>query len=336
MFSPVSSCRRSTARSTGVQAATLGSRRIPVEAGRVEVRQRHPARVADAGVSAGQRDVAQVADPPVVGVGRDHELTAPDRAVVAVAGAVEGEADHRLVVRVIVLGHRRRQVGVVVLDPDELSTLLVLGGPGTAAIARMAVGHEQLGLHSRSRSPDDQRRCRTRAAWPGRPCRRRARSARRTGRRRPRTCSSGRPRRRASAGPAAAGRSAAARTRGTGAPAAAGHSDHERRCGARSRRRARGSAGRGSARRRRAPRAGPGRPWSSVTIGSPARLPLVMHQGRRAGRIAGQPEQQPVHRACRAASPRGPASPGRHRRPVRALSLVEGRLASSTTGRRGR
>ena len=51
----------------------------------------------------------------------DEQLAAPDRAVEAVAGAVEDRADRRP--WLAVLGQARRQVGVVVLDADQLDAL---------------------------------------------------------------------------------------------------------------------------------------------------------------------------------------------------------------------
>ena len=130
------------------------------------------------------------------------------------------------------------------------------------------------------------------------------------------------------AGPASAARPAAVRSRATGGPEA----DHRRRPAAPSRRTAPGSAGRGSARRRPAGRAAIASS-SSVTMGSPARLPLVITSTCGPGRVAGQPEQQPCT-ACRAASPRGRASPGRRRGASRRSSCL-GASGSSTTGRRG-
>ena len=69
------------------------------------------------------------ATPPGIGTGRrwptrsnavevgDQQLAAPQRAVGAVAEAVEGEAEHRL--GAAVLDHARRDVGVVVLHGDR-------------------------------------------------------------------------------------------------------------------------------------------------------------------------------------------------------------------------
>ena len=94
-------------------------RRVGGDAERSEVRHGDPARVAHRAVATGERQRAQVpgADEARV-VGHEH-LAAPDlgRAVVAdaVAGAVEGDADHRRRAVEAVLGHHRRDVGVVVL-----------------------------------------------------------------------------------------------------------------------------------------------------------------------------------------------------------------------------
>ena len=51
------------------------------------------------------------------------------RAVGAVAGAVEREADHPLAVGDTVLGHHRGDVGVVVLDERNVAGRVGLGPP---------------------------------------------------------------------------------------------------------------------------------------------------------------------------------------------------------------
>jgi hypothetical protein len=70
----------------------------PRHAGCGQKGQGHPARIADGGVAAGQVDGREVSGAPVAGRIRSEqqELPAPDRAVVAVTGAVERDADDRL------------------------------------------------------------------------------------------------------------------------------------------------------------------------------------------------------------------------------------------------
>ena len=75
-----------------------GGRRSQATPARAEVGQRHPVGPQHAGVAAGERDVAEVGRPAERLVAGDQDLAAPDRAVGAVAGAVEGDPDH-LVVR---------------------------------------------------------------------------------------------------------------------------------------------------------------------------------------------------------------------------------------------
>ena len=174
-FRPVSSWRASTERSVGGAGRHRRQARVPVDPGLAQQRQRHPARVADAGVAAGQGRVREVPGPAEPGVVGDQELPAPDRAVVAVAGAVEGEADDRLAAA----GGRS--------PPSPSPGARGGAGPGPTAGRRGAAGPSRgcgrpdagrrPGARARPRSarPGARPPCRTRSAWPGRPCRRRAR-----------------------------------------------------------------------------------------------------------------------------------------------------------------
>lgn len=132
-----------------VRRAGGGTRQVgrPADARRVQVRKRHAVRPLHRGVAARQRDVGEVTEPdePVV-VGQQN-LPAPHRAVVAVAGAVEGDADHRTAAVEAVFGHRRRDMGVMVLDVSEQPAGRMEGGPPTGAVAGMPVGRKQFGSH---------------------------------------------------------------------------------------------------------------------------------------------------------------------------------------------
>ena len=90
---PRSSWRASTASSSAGTAPDRRQVRRPVDPGRPQVGQRGPVRLADGGVAAGQRDRLEVPDPLEAVVAGDEDLAAPDGAVRAEAGAVEGEAD---------------------------------------------------------------------------------------------------------------------------------------------------------------------------------------------------------------------------------------------------
>ncbi len=102
-----------------------------------------PARMDDGRIAARQIDGLEVADALVAaGIGEER-LAAPDRAVVAVARAVEREAEHGALRVPAVLGHDRGDVGVVVLDfDDELA--MVRSGPGRGAVAGVTVGGDHL------------------------------------------------------------------------------------------------------------------------------------------------------------------------------------------------
>ena len=102
----------------------------------------HPPRLADRGLAARHPDRPQVADPLEADEVAAQQLAAPDGAVGAVAGAVVDRARRPLHA---VLGQRRREVRVVVLDADRLQPEVerVLG----REVLRVQVVRDQLGLH---------------------------------------------------------------------------------------------------------------------------------------------------------------------------------------------
>ena len=192
----------------------------------------------------GSGTYARCAEPGEAVVVGEQELAAPHGAVVAVARAVEGDADHRPGAVEPVFGHRGGDVGVVVLDAHERAgpAALPVGPPG-GAVAGVPVGDQRRGPYA-GRSTPAARSARSKARWraevvhvadvrgqPGPPARRRGRR-----------CSSGRRRRR---GPAARAAGRVQRQRGVAARAADRQRLARRRPGPRSRRTARGSAGRG-------------------------------------------------------------------------------------------
>ena len=150
----------------------------------------------------GSGDVRQVGDAGVPGVVGEQELAAPDRAVVAVPGAVERDPEHAAGPVVPVLGHRRRRRARGGAAPATT-------GRPAGVVARPSDGTGSPGAGRRrpprARTPVSSSRCRSAAlegplGARGRPCRRRARTARPGARRRGRRCSSGRRRPRAPAG----------------------------------------------------------------------------------------------------------------------------------------
>lgn len=124
-----------------------GQVRVPGEARRVQVRERHPVGPQHARVAPGQRYVTQVRGPAERRVAYHQELTAPRRAVVPVAGAVEGDADHLLVPAQTVLRHDRRDVRVVVLHGAHGPPRRTVAGPVAGPVAGMAVRDQQRGHH---------------------------------------------------------------------------------------------------------------------------------------------------------------------------------------------
>ena len=133
-----------------------------------------------ADVAAGQRHVLQLRQPLIALVVGEQHLAAPDRAVGAVTGSVEGEAEHLLRPVQPVLGHHRGDVRVVVLDRPDRPPAGVAPRPRGGAVARVRVGDDDFRADAGQRLAGAARQSRTPTAWPGRPCRRCAGSARRT------------------------------------------------------------------------------------------------------------------------------------------------------------
>ncbi len=217
---PVSSWCASTARSRSRAGPHRRQVVVPRHARRPQMRQRHPVRPQHARVATGERHVAEVRGPPELLVVGDQHLAAPDRAVGAVAGAVEGDPDDPLVGAEPVLAHHRRDVRVVVLHQVDRPVRRRGAGPAAGPVAGVPVGdqprradpgeHLEVPLGAGQRvERGDVVHVADVLADPGVPAARRRRR-----------CSSGRRRRRASAARRTAARSAAARTRGTGGPAA--------------------------------------------------------------------------------------------------------------------
>lgn len=109
--------------------------------------QRHAVRPAHRGVTTGQWNVREMSEPGEAVVVRQQELPAPYGAVVSVAGAVEGDADHLPGAVQSVLGHGGRDVRVMVLDPYDGPVRRVPVGPSGGAVAGMPVGDQGLGAH---------------------------------------------------------------------------------------------------------------------------------------------------------------------------------------------
>ena len=96
--------------------------------GVAQVGRGHPPGLPDRGRAAGHRDGGEVAAALVSGEVGHEELAAPDGAVGAVAGAVEGHPDDRAVLgRVAVVGQAGGDVGVVVLHADQVQALVGVG-----------------------------------------------------------------------------------------------------------------------------------------------------------------------------------------------------------------
>ena len=83
----------------------------------------HPPRLANRLFTARQTDIPQMSGPAEVAVISHQELAAPDGAVAAVSGPVEGHADDRF--RQPVFRHATCHVGVMVLHRDEFHARLL-------------------------------------------------------------------------------------------------------------------------------------------------------------------------------------------------------------------
>ena len=99
---------------------------------RVEIGHRDAPGIADRRVAAGQGQVFEVRGARQAVVAADEPLAAPNRAIVAVAGAIERDADHRsAVARVAVIRQTRGDVRAVMLHPPR---------SGQAVLARVRLG----------------------------------------------------------------------------------------------------------------------------------------------------------------------------------------------------
>ena len=139
--------------------------------------KRDSARVADRCVTAGQRRVPQVSDPFRVRGVRNEYFATPDRPIGPVAGAVEDDAEHRHAGHESVLGHHRRDVGVVMLNLGD-PVAVVRSRPPRRPVARVGVGGDDLRLDGVQVAELFDRGCRTPRASRGSPCRRCAGSSR--------------------------------------------------------------------------------------------------------------------------------------------------------------
>ena len=106
------------------------------------MRQRHPVRVADGGVASRERDRGEMSDAIEPGVVGDEHLASPHRAVGAVPGAVEAEADDGL--GHAVLGHHRGDVGMVMLHSHDPATGGVAHRPSRREVPRVEVRRQDV------------------------------------------------------------------------------------------------------------------------------------------------------------------------------------------------
>src|SRR6185503_7306203 len=124
---------------------------IPGHTGTMQVGERHPARIAYAGISTGQRDIAQVGRTLIAGIVSEEDLAAPYRMVVSVTGAIERDSDHPRATVMTVLRHSGSHMRVVMLNGPHRQPGRIPPGPGRAAISRMPVGDDHLGPGRRNR-----------------------------------------------------------------------------------------------------------------------------------------------------------------------------------------
>jgi len=103
-------------------------------------------RLADGCLTADQLEGGKVGNPLKSLNVCDQQLAAPEGAVIAKAGAIEGNPQHRA--RDVVLGHHPQQVGVMVLHLEMGCTLIlaIVLGPLMAEVARVAIRYQQLRL----------------------------------------------------------------------------------------------------------------------------------------------------------------------------------------------
>ena len=100
----------------------------------------HPPRLPDGGRAAGHGHRGKVAAALEGGQASGQEFTAPDRAVGAVAGPVEGHPDHRAVRSVV--GQAGGDVRVVVLYPLQVDSVELDGVLGGQVLGVQVVRHD--------------------------------------------------------------------------------------------------------------------------------------------------------------------------------------------------
>jgi hypothetical protein len=74
----------------------------------------------------------------------NQDLSSPDCAIGAIAGAVKAKADDRLTPIQTMLGHHGSNMGVMVLDLDQRPLIGVLLGPACRQIAGVEVTGDDL------------------------------------------------------------------------------------------------------------------------------------------------------------------------------------------------
>ena len=108
--------------------------------------QRHPVGAQNADVATRQGHVLELRESLVALVVGEQHLAAPHRSVGSVTRTVEREPEHPLRSVHTVLGHRRRDVCVVVLHGVHWPTRRVAVCPRGRPVQRMCVGHEHFGF----------------------------------------------------------------------------------------------------------------------------------------------------------------------------------------------
>lgn len=93
----------------------------------------------------GQRHPPEMGDPDGAVVPGDEDLATPDGPVTPVPGPVEGEPDHPLASRHLVLHHDRGDMGMMMLD--QLDGLAVSLGPVSGVVTGVGIGHQRGRCH---------------------------------------------------------------------------------------------------------------------------------------------------------------------------------------------
>ena len=101
----------------------------------------HSPRLADSGGASRQLDVIEVCGPAKVLIARNHHFAAPNATIGAISGTVQGKADDAAFE--MMLRHATGDVRMVVLNSNQLHSLLLKSPAGAKVVGMQIVSHDR-------------------------------------------------------------------------------------------------------------------------------------------------------------------------------------------------